>query len=373
MQYWLSALQRYIAIKRRLCGYLSHKCSRVCQCYITTGAQLAALVERARMFRSLHLAPSTRRAYATGVMAYARFAVYYRPHLPAFPASDEALAAFMTFQSQTCGYSTLKNYFYALREFHLARGHTFAPLADRHMVLWTLRGIRRLRSDVAQPKQAMTLTILCDIWRTISVDGEPLRGNTQTVWAAILVGFFGMLRKDNLTQGKLNAVNPMHGLRRGDVCFQTLGSGQKVAWLRVRMAKNNAFGERTHNVPLVASGTPLCPVAALQQHILDFPAPLDSPVFVYSPVGGRRPVPLSHTTFVTRLKGMLKAAGHDPSKFAGHSLRRGGATLAFRLHCPVQLIQLQGDWLSDVVYRYHEVSSASRLVLPAAMARSVMT
>ena len=337
-----------------------------------TGAQLASLHARTLFFRSLHIAPSTRRSYTTGVMAYTRFVVFFRPHLAAYPASDDALSAFVTFQSQTCCYATLKNYIYALREYHLARGFPFPPLAERCLVLWTLRGIRRLRSDVAQPKQAMTIDILRDIYRTLTVGGAPLRGSTHTVWTAILVGFFGMLRKDNITHGKTNAVNPMHGLRRGDICFGRLRSGQEVAWLRVRMAKNNTFGERTHTVPLVASGGPLCPVAALRQHIREFPAPPGSPAFVYSPAGGRRPVPLSHTAFVSRMKAMLLAAGHDPSRFAGHSLRRGGATLAFRLNCPVQFIKLQGDWLSDVVYRYHEVSSASRLILPAAMARAVM-
>ena len=217
----------------------------------------------------------------------------------------------------------------------------------------------------------MTLSILRDMHRILSAKG-PLRGNALAMWAAVLVGFFGMLRKDNLTQGKVNAVNPLHGLRRGDICFSTSGTGVRIAWLRVRMAKNNPFGERTHLVPLVANGTMLCPVAALFQHISDFPAAPESPVFMCSPAGGRQPVPLSHTAFVSNLKQTLSAAGLDPSRFAGHSLRRGGATLAFGLQCPVQLIQLQGDWLSDCVYRYHEVSSASRLVLPTAMARHVL-
>jgi hypothetical protein len=304
-------------------------------------------------------------------MAYARFMVYFRSNVRPFPASDESLATFFTFQSQSCKYTTLKNYFYAIREFHLARGHTCPPLAERHMVQWTLQGIRRVRCDQEQPKQAMTLDILRAIYR-VAVGQDVLKGNAHTMWAAMLVGFFGMLRKDNITHGKVHAAHPSHGLRRGDVCFTTMSNGTHVAWLRVRMAKNNVFGERTHLVPLVASGGVLCPVAALRQHIADFPAPPSSPLFLVSPAGGRSPIPLSHTTFVSRMKAMLAAAGHDPSRFAGHSLRRGGATLAFGLNCPKHLIQLQGDWLSDVVYRYHEVATASRLVLPVAMARAVL-
>ena len=316
----------------------------------------------------MHIADSTRRTYHTGVKAYMRFSAFFHPHQRPFPASDGALASFVTFQSQSCGYTTLKNYLYAIREYHLARGFAFEPLALRHVVLWTLRGVRRLRSEVAQPKQAMTLEILRCIFRMASSAGA-LPNSLHSVWAAILVGFYGMLRKDNLTRGKVHSVLPTHGLRRGDVSFGTLASGTGVAWLRVRMAKNNQFGERTHLVPLVACGGALCPVAALRRHVLDYPAPPESPLFLVSPGGGHRPVPLSHTTFVSRMKAMLRDAGYDPSRFAGHSLRRGGATLAFSLGSPVHLIQLQGDWLSDVVYRYNEVSPASRLVLPTAMAR----
>ena len=307
-------------------------------------------------------------------MAYARFMAYFRSDTQPFPASDDTLAAFFTFQSQSCKYTTLKNYFYAIREYHLARGHLCPPLAERHMVWWTLQGIRRVRCDAERPKQAMTLDVLRGMYRVAVDRGATgnLEGNRHTVWAAVLVGFFGMLRKDNITHGKVHATYPSHGLRRGDVCFNTLSDGTKVAWLRLRTAKNNVFGERTHLVPLIATGGALYPVTALSKHIADVPAPPSSPLFLVLPAGGRRPIPLYHTTFVSQMKAMLAAAGHDPSRFAGHSLRRGGATLAFGLNLPKHLIQMQGDWLSDVVDRYHEVSPATRLVLPVAMARAVL-
>ena len=56
-------------------------------------------------------------------------------HEPVFPATEEALRQFVTFQSQSCQYSTLKNYLYGIREYHLARGMPFAPLAEQ-VGLW---------------------------------------------------------------------------------------------------------------------------------------------------------------------------------------------------------------------------------------------
>ena len=60
---------------------------------------------------------------------------------------------------------------------------------------------------------------------------------------------------------------------------------------------------------------------------------------------------LTYAELVKGIKTLAGAAGYDPKQFASHSLRRGGA-LAFRMGAPVQQIQLQGDWLSDAVYRY---------------------
>eukprot|EP00976_Prorocentrum_cordatum_P029684 604143-Prorocentrum_minimum.AAC.1 len=40
---------------------------------------------------------------------------------------------------------------------------------------------------------------------------------------------------------------------------------------------------------------------------------------------------------------------------------------------PVQQIQLQGDWLSDTVYRYQQVHLADQLALPTRMAAMAAT
>eukprot|EP00959_Pyramimonas_sp_CCMP1952_P113994 2383748-Pyramimonas_sp.AAC.1 len=61
------------------------------------------------------------------------------------------------------------------------------------------------------------------------------------VWAAMLVGFFGMLRKDNLTKGKKDAFNISRGLRRTDVDLQ-----QSKLWLRLRVSKTIQYSEEPH-------------------------------------------------------------------------------------------------------------------------------
>eukprot|EP00959_Pyramimonas_sp_CCMP1952_P256043 5347890-Pyramimonas_sp.AAC.1 len=74
------------------------------------------------------------------------------------------------------------------------------------------------------------------------------------VWAAMLVGFFGMLRKDNLTKGKKDAFNISRGLRRTDVDLQ-----QSRLWLRLRVSKTIQYSEEPHVLGLVATDSPICP------------------------------------------------------------------------------------------------------------------
>lgn len=331
------------------------------------------LARAARYYTDLHIAPGTRGNYDVGVRSYAYFAVYFRPHEPVFPATEEALRQFVTFQSQSCQYSTLKNYLYGIREYHLARGMPFAPLAEQVGLWWTLRGIRRVHGRPARPKQALTFPILYRVWRAATDDGQRvMAGNDHTVFAAMVVGMFGLLRKNNLTAAKGRSARDDVGLRRGDVYFATpAGGGSTTMWLRIRSSKTNQFGERVHKVPFVEIGGPLCPVGAVRRVLAEFQGGPDDYLFMWRPAGGRRPAPMAHSIFVKRMKGMLGAAGEDPSRFAGHSLRRGGATLAFTLGIGRHLIKMHGDWLSDVVEHYNEMDAAARLVLPNALARYV--
>ena len=52
--------------------------------------------------------------------------------------------------------------------------------------------------------------------------------------------------------------------------------------------------------------------------------------------------------------------GLDPGLFSSHSLRRAGASWAFRARVPGELIKTQGDWASQAYLRYLEFSLSER-------------
>ena len=61
---------------------------------------------------------------------------------------------------------------------------------------------------------------------------------------------------------------------------------------------------------------------------------------------------LTYAQFIKHLRYCLRSIGLDPSVYAGHSFRRGGASLAYQAGLPVQAIKLLGNWKSDAVLLY---------------------
>ena len=65
---------------------------------------------------------------------------------------------------------------------------------------------------------------------------------------------------------------------------------------------------------------------------------------------------------------LFRAKISDPFAYSCHSVRRGGASWAFRLGLPGELIQISGDWASDCYKLYLEVSMDTKLFFAKHMA-----
>ena len=77
---------------------------------------------------------------------------------------------------------------------------------------------------------------------------------------------------------------------------------------------------------------------------------------------------VTHKSFTIFLKKLLVRIGLDPDLWSGHSFRRGGATLLYRLGIDPLTIQACGDWSSDTFLRYLEVNIDRLWSAQAAMA-----
>jgi hypothetical protein len=140
-----------------------------------------------------------------------------------------------------------------------------------------------------------------------------------------------------------------------------------LVWVNLRQTKTIQFGQRVLRVPLPAiPGSILCPVTALRRLFSAVEAPPESFAFSF-PVDGRLTT-LTHRAFVAQFKTHLLFLGYDPSQYAGHSFRRGGATFAFQCGAPPAQIKEQGDWKSSACLLYFEFDNKARAQVAGLMA-----
>jgi hypothetical protein len=326
---------------------------RIVLCCDNADAQQVDLQHKAAQFLAMRVGKDTAQAYTAGVNAYLRFTVAFG--YQTLPASDQVLALFLAFQSQSCNSDSLSNYLSHIRDLHLRSGYPWKPVKDRWLISSTLKGIARMKGKQKKKKMAITVDMLRRMAVVINDDsfaavcGIPPT-NVRTVWSAILIGFFGMLRKQNICSKAVMTFDPKKSLIRGDLKWIP---STEALWFRARFSKTNLFGEKEHVIPLQYNGGPLCPVLAFFRHLEDTPGGIDNgPAFLMSKRGQLSP--LSHAEFVSILKKLLEFIGENPRLFAGHSLRRGGATLGFKLGAPTCQIMTQGDWMSMAVLGYND-------------------
>ena len=92
----------------------------------------------------------------------------------------------------------------------------------------------------------------------------------------------------------------------------------------------------------------MCPVGALRVALATTPeSAYDRPLLSWT-----NGLPYTSGEFVTRLRNLFKIVSEPPLAYGCHSFRRGGATHAFRIGVPTELIRSLGDWRSEAYTRY---------------------
>ena len=168
-----------------------------------------------------------------------------------------------------------------------------------------------------------------------------------TFWAVCLVGFFSFFRKSNLLVPSLAAFDPQKHVCQSDVTLEASGAVISVRW-----SKTIQFRQRIIHIPLPhIPGSPFCPSSALYLclHMVHRPT-TPYPLFCYRTPAGVKP--LTHSEFVTHLRSCLHQLGFNSALYSGHSRRKGRASFALQCGIPVELIKLQGDWVSNAYERY---------------------
>jgi hypothetical protein len=310
-------------------------------------------------FKKNAFALATQKTYKSQLSSFLQFCLEFK--CSPLPVSQSTLLCYTAYLARRLLPTSIPNYLNVIRLLHLESGYP-NPLEGNFELCLLKKGINRRLGVPPKQKLPLTVSILRRLHVFLSLD----KPSDLAFWAACVIGFLGFMRKSTLLP--LNAKVELEKiLLRDDISGLDLSSFV----LTVRRSKVIQFGQRVHTIPFALSpDSVLCPVRSLLSH------------FGASPLGGRRPlfnymekgreVWFSQSAFVVRLSALLRVAGYKASEYSAHSLRRGGASMAFDLGLSPLQIKMRGDWSSDAFERYVHISSSSAMVVAQSLSAGVV-
>jgi len=316
---------------------------------------MTQLQREVAQYQEAQYAPATAKAIRTARRAYTAFCQEYGqwPE-PSTGITDAQLNCFVALLARRVKYATILNYVsLGVRTFHEEYGIPWAPTATRYTCRATLKGIRRLKGDVKSQKLPITTEIL----RKIHSKLDHTAPNDILFWAAATISFFALLRKGQVAATtRTGAAADTHLLQRSDISR----CKEARTWITLRHTKTVQYRERIINIPLPhISGSRLCPTAALKRY-LSVSSEARGILFQEYSASSATWVPYTYTHFIHRLRTCLSTIGIDPSAYAGHSFRRGGATNALLAGISIPAIKALGDWSSDAYLQYLDINTRLR-------------
>jgi integrase len=267
---------------------------------------LRMLEDQAEAFVGAAKAPSTLRAYRSD---WDHFFGWCRQHtLCSLPASPETVALYLTALAATHRPATMTRRLTAITKAHAIAGQPSPATMQQPAVSETLKGIRRTLGTAQQTKAPL---LTADVRRMVEALPHNLAGCRDR--ALLLLGFAGGFRRSELA-----------ALDVGDVLH--IEDGLVV---KLRRSKTDPEGKgRDVGIPY-GSMPSTCPVRALtawKTAARISEGALFRGVDRHGHVGTVR---LHKDSIGLVVKRAAEAAGLDPTKYAGHSLRAGLATQAY--------------------------------------------
>lgn len=290
---------------------------------------LTALAAEAAAYAAQARAAATLRAYRADWRDFAAWC--QERQTSALPAAPDTVALYITDLARTRAVSTIRRRLASIAQAHRAQGlesPTGAPVVRQ-----VLRGIRRAKGVAPRQKAAADLAVIRAMVATLDESLQGLRDR-----AILLLGFAGAFRRSELAR-----------LTVADLEFVSEG-----VIVTLRRSKTDQEGAgAVKGIPYGANPA-TCPVRALRAW-LDASGITAGPLFRSVWKGGRRlrPRALPDRAIAEVVKRAAAAAGYDPARFSGHSLRAGLATAAAAAGVEERAIMEQtGHTTTRTVRRY---------------------
>ena len=270
------------------------------------------------------------------------FCVTFRVNF--LPVERDTLLGFAELMSRTCSFDHIRHIFSSVKFLHDFTGNFYPGESFEFKVLF--RGLRRKLAK--PPRQVLPITpeILIQMYRHVNVNNS----SELAHWTAFLFALRLLYRKSSIAPRSLKTFDAKVGLCRGKAIFSN-----GVILVYQNFSKTNQFMSQTRVTPLVSSSiVAVDPVIHYSKLVAENPVPDNYPAFSFLENGVTKCV--TYNSFTRHLKNLLVKIGLNPDSWSGHSFRRGGASLLYRLGIDPLTIQACGDWSSDTYLRYLEVN-----------------
>jgi hypothetical protein len=315
------------------------------------------------------LAVGTRATYGTGERAWMRNCSYLgMPRIMRGRTAEDELRfeyqvmMFAEMMARTVKAGTIGVYIAGVRALHIHVVGYVPWGGDRALRLArVLAGIRRRQAKAVRvvKREPVTLAIL-EEWRSRM---DLSLATDRMLWAALVLAFFGLLRKSEFTAPSATTFDPETHLARRDVAFQWRGKKLASMTVHIKYSKTEAFGAG-YAIPVAASGGRLCPVRAVFDMIQADKGRPDAPLFRLP--GG---APLTGKGLALALAQLVAGTPSlEAVRMTPHSLRIGGAVRLSEIGASELVLQLAGRWRSDAYKAYLRFSPKTVLTWSRRMA-----
>ena len=260
------------------------------------------------------------------------------------PVQNEALLGFIELMSRSCGFEHIQHLLSSIKFLHEFTGQPYPGESFNFKVL--LRGLKRKLSKSTKQALPITPEMLILMYQHIDI-GKPFE---LAHWTSFLFALRLLYRKSSIAPKSFQSFDVETGLsRQKAVIFNG------VVLVYQNFSKTNQFMSSTRVTPLTPGNiVALDPVFHYQKLVSENLVPRTCPAFTYLDNVGVKCV--THKSFTDFLRMLLSKIGLNPKDWSGHSFRRGGASLLYRLGIDPLTIQACGDWSTDTFLLYIEVN-----------------
>ena len=272
-------------------------------------------------------------------------------------ADEDELLRFMTYLAHVMGRTegTVKQRPFAIKMGHLVAGHD-DPTLNRVRIWAALNGFKRWQPETKR-KYPVLPGMLVWIHRHLRSCDTLSKGDQVILWAAIMVGFFFLLRASEflVTVGRSwGSTRTLKGsdieARKDNMQVTNFHQAEEVV-IYLKGSKTDQYNQGTVRNQF-KSGNELCVVSALADYQNIKPerfagAEENQPLFRFE--DGK---PLQRGDIQNLIQLAAVADGQSTTRYGSHSLRIGGATAMYQTTKDLDVVKRFGRWNSDAFHGY---------------------